>query len=96
MVNNGSTVKISVVIPVFNGEKYISHLIDSLKAQTFTDLEFIFVDDLGEDNSMSFVHEWASKTESPVDRKNFFCPHITEGPLGTASLRSCFHSELMR
>ena len=65
MDHSTAEAKISVVIPVYNGEKYISHLIDSLKAQTFTDLEFIFVDDLGEDNSMSFVHEWAS-TDSRV------------------------------
>lgn len=64
---------ISVVIPVYKAEKYISRLIESLKAQTFKDLEFIFVDDLGNDRSMDIVSDWAridSRVKIVVNEKN--------------------------
>lgn len=59
MKTNKPEFKISIVIPVYNAQNYISHLIESLKAQTFKELEFIFVDDCSEDESMLQVEEWA-------------------------------------
>jgi glycosyltransferase involved in cell wall biosynthesis len=53
-------IKISVILPVHNMEKYIDRCIGSLKAQTLDGLEFIFVDDLGTDSSMSHVEEFAA------------------------------------
>jgi len=38
--------KVSVVMAVYNGEKYLGEAIDSILAQTFTDFEFIIIDDL--------------------------------------------------
>ena len=52
-------VKISIIIPVYNAERYISRCIESLKEQSLQELEFIFVDDCSVDNSMDAVHEWA-------------------------------------
>ena len=52
-------VKISVILPVFNVGKYIGECIDSLKAQNLDDLEFIFVDDCGPDDSMRYVEKFA-------------------------------------
>ena len=37
--------KVSIILPVYNGEKYISQAIDSIMAQTFKDWELIVVDD---------------------------------------------------
>ena len=36
---------VSVVMPVYNGEKYLSDAIESILAQTFTDFELFIVDD---------------------------------------------------
>lgn len=36
---------ISVVVPVYNGERYLHECIDSILNQTFTDLELILLDD---------------------------------------------------
>ena len=36
---------ISVVMPVYNTEKYVAQAIESILAQTFTDFEFVIVDD---------------------------------------------------
>ena len=41
----------SIIIPVYNVEKYIKECIESVINQTFTDFEAIFVDDCGQDNS---------------------------------------------
>ena len=36
---------ISVVMPVYNGEKYLNEAIDSILQQTYTDFEFIIIND---------------------------------------------------
>ena len=60
MTLNEETIKVSVVIPVYNAGPYISRCIDSLKSQTMKELEFIFVDDCSKDKSMEWVVEWAA------------------------------------
>ena len=45
------TPKLSFVIPVFNGEKLLPRLIDSLTKQTYPNIEIIFVDDTSYDNT---------------------------------------------
>lgn len=56
-------IKISVILPVYNVEPWINDCIESLKIQTLTGLEFIFVDDCGTDNSMRIVESWAAEDE---------------------------------
>ena len=56
-------IKISVILPVYNVEPWIGECIESLKNQTLTGLEFIFVDDCGTDNSMDIVEAWAAEDE---------------------------------
>ena len=43
--------KISIIVPVYNVEKYIHNCIDSILAQMFTDFELILVNDGSTDNS---------------------------------------------
>lgn len=50
---------ISVVVPVYNGEKYISGCIDSILCQSFSLFEVIFVDDGSVDNSFQILTERA-------------------------------------
>lgn len=49
---------ISVVMPVYNGEKYLRECIDSVLTQTFTDFEFIIVDDGSTDNTESIIKSY--------------------------------------
>jgi glycosyltransferase involved in cell wall biosynthesis len=56
-----TTPKISVVVPVYNVEKYISRCIDSILTQTFKDFECVLVDDNSFDESLSICEEYAKK-----------------------------------
>lgn len=53
--------KVSVIIPVYNVEKYIARCLDSVINQTYQDLEIIVVNDATPDNSMSIVEEYAAR-----------------------------------
>lgn len=53
--------KISVIVPVYNVEKYIHRCVDSILAQTFTDYELILVDDGSPDNCGKICDEYAGK-----------------------------------
>lgn len=58
---NDRTIKVSVVIPVYNVEKYIRQCLDSLLIQTLSEFEIICVDDGSKDNSYNILCEYASK-----------------------------------
>lgn len=53
--------KISVVIPCYNAEKYIAECLDSILSQTFTDFEFLILDDYPEDDRESVVKSYQDK-----------------------------------
>ncbi len=53
--------KISVIVPVYNVEKYLARCIDSLLAQSFTDYELILVDDGATDSSGKICDDYAEK-----------------------------------
>lgn len=53
--------KISIIIPVYNVEKYIRKCIDSILFQTFIDFELILVDDGSKDSSGEICDEYQNK-----------------------------------
>lgn len=50
--------KISVVMPVYNSENYLKDAIDSILSQTYTDFEFIIIDDCSSDSSVKIIEEY--------------------------------------
>ncbi len=54
-------IKVSVIVPVFNSEKYIGECLDSLVNQTLKDIEIIIIDDASIDNSLKIIKEYAKK-----------------------------------
>ena len=56
-----SNPKISVIVPVYNVEKYLSECLDSIVNQTLKDIEIICLNDGSTDNSLSILKEYASK-----------------------------------
>ena len=55
--------KISIIIPVYNTEKYIDKCLESCLNQTFDDYEIILIDDGSKDSSPVKCDEWAGKSE---------------------------------
>ena len=51
--------KVSIIIPAYNVEKYIADCLNSLIGQTITDIEIICVDDCGTDNSRQIIEQFA-------------------------------------
>ena len=50
---------VSVIIPVYNVEKYLRQCLDSVTAQTLSDIEIICVNDSSTDGSLSILEEYA-------------------------------------
>lgn len=55
--------KISIIIPIYNVEQYITACLKSVEAQTYTDYEVILVDDCGTDNTMAVAEKFISKSK---------------------------------
>ena len=53
--------KVSIIVPVYNVEKYIERCVNSLKDQTLEDIEIILVDDSSTDSSLDICNKLASE-----------------------------------
>jgi len=73
--------KVSVIVPVYNAEKYLHRCVDSLLAQSFTDFEVLLVDDGSPDHSGEICDAYARKDS----RVKVF--HKENG--GVSSARQC-------
>ena len=51
--------KVSIIVPVYNAEKYLERCINSLKSQTLEDIEIILVDDSSTDSSLEICNKMA-------------------------------------
>ena len=50
-------IKVSILIPVYNAEKYIGKCLESVFRQTYPNIEYVIVDNCSTDNSMSILEE---------------------------------------
>ena len=53
--------KVSIIVPVYNVEKYLSKCLDSIVNQTLKDIEIICINDGSVDNSQSVLEAYAKK-----------------------------------
>ena len=53
--------KISIIVPVYNTEKYLRHCLDSILNQSFQDFELLLIDDGSKDRSGKICDEYAEK-----------------------------------
>lgn len=58
LLKNMNKIKISVIIPIYNGEKHIDNCVKSLQNQTLKELEFIFINDGSTDNSLTLLKSY--------------------------------------
>ena len=69
--------KISVIVPMYNVEKYVGCAIQSLLNQTFTDFEAIFVDDCSTDKTLEIAKGFNDNRIRIVQNaKNFGMPGL--------------------
>lgn len=64
------SLKVSVIMSVYNGEKYLKEAIESIFNQSFGDFEFIIVDDGSSDNTLKILKEYAKKNSRVKIIKN--------------------------
>lgn len=53
-------IKISIVVPIYNGEKYLKRCIDSIRTQTFKNWELVLIDDGSDDLSGEICDDYAN------------------------------------
>lgn len=54
-------IKVSILVPFYNVEKYVGRCVESLFTQTYQNVEFIFVNDCSPDRSMDVINESIEK-----------------------------------
>lgn len=65
---NSSGVITSIIVPLFNEERYVSHLIDSLIKQTYPleNMEWIFVDGNSNDGTVPIIEQYLEEAKYPI------------------------------
>ena len=65
-------IKISVIIPVYNVEKYIRQCLESVVSQSLKEIEIICINDGSTDNSLKILQEFSQKDKriTVIDKKN--------------------------
>lgn len=68
---NNNTI-VSIIVPIYNGEKFLEKTIYSLINQSFTQIEIICVNDGSKDNSLDILKEFSKKDNrvKVIDKKN--------------------------
>ena len=69
---NGDSLLISVIIPAFNAEKYISKCVESIVRNSYKNLEIIIVNDGSEDNTLNIAKELKNRDSriAVINKKN--------------------------
>lgn len=52
---------VSIVVPVYNGEKFLKESLDSIVAQTYPNIEILVMDDASTDNSAEIIRSYGNK-----------------------------------
>jgi len=68
--------KVSIVLPVYNAEKFLDECMNSILNQSFTDFEFIIINDESKDKSFEILKKYAKKDKRIIllnNKKNMGC-----------------------
>jgi len=74
--------KISVIIPIYNGGKYLNYSLKSIQNQILKELEIIIIDDNSKDNSLEIIQKYIENDKrirlikNKVNRRILFCKSI--------------------
>jgi glycosyltransferase involved in cell wall biosynthesis len=67
---NHSNPKVTILMPVFNGEKYIKEAMQSILDQTFEDFEFLIINDGSTDQSLRIIKEFNDQRIRVLENEN--------------------------
>lgn len=73
--------KVSIVSPCYNGSKYLNHFLESLLNQTYSNVEFIFINDGSTDNTEEILKKYKRKLE----KKGWVVKYIKQDNAGQAA-----------
>jgi len=78
---------VSIIVPVYNGEKYINHCVDLLEKQTYKNIEIIMVNDGSKDNTPQILDSYAEKYSNikVVHQKNTGLPGARDAGIRVAT-----------
>lgn len=54
-------IKVSIIVPVYNTEKYLKGCLDSLVSQTYKNIEIVCINDGSQDNSLQILEEYRKR-----------------------------------
>ena len=66
MLNNSLHPLVSICIPTYNGEAFITEALESAINQTYPNLEIIVSDDASKDKTLEIINTFKSKTSIPI------------------------------
>ena len=79
MINSSNMPLVSVIVPMYGVENYISRCAGSLFAQTYPGIEFIFVDDGGKDRTVEILRDLLSKQDPSLQERVRIISKVNEG-----------------
>lgn len=74
-----SRIKVSILVPIYNVEKYIGKCLDSILTQTYTNVDYVFVDDCSTDNSLQVLKSKLSEHSIPPGNYTIVCHSENKG-----------------
>jgi len=77
---------VTITILTYNSGEFIADTLESIKLQTYQNLDLIISDDASQDITLEVVHKWISKTEN---KKRFNSIEIVEVPYNTGVSANC-------
>ena len=63
-----NSIRVSILVPIYNVEKFIGKCLDSIFSQTYTNVNYFFTDDCSTDNSLMVLQTKLSEYSISSDR----------------------------
>ena len=79
MITESTKPTFSIVIPVFNTEKYLKECVESILNQAYDSYEIILVDDGSKDSTVYLCNEWIAKNRALFDHTEVIGDGINRG-----------------
>ena len=74
-----SSIKVSILVPIYNVENYIGKCLDSIFIQSYTNVEYVFVDDCSTDNSLQVLKSKLTEYSIHSDKYIILCHTENQG-----------------